>query len=644
MNAPKAWVLAATVLAVVAGGRLHGGASGERALGAAPPGVRPAHLSQSRATSERPQPGTRPVTQARIDSPAVRASAGIDKLLPSAADRIYRELEKRFRPERAMGTVVFMDRFWRVSGNPGYAASLEHIKAGLLEAGFRDDKPGIEGASTWFEEYPNGGNGWELVRAEMTVVKASRGKVPEPVFDPVMDYIALCMNSFSTPPGGVTARLVYVGAGTVAASYEGLDVRGAVVLGDGGLRSLWQEAVRSRGAIGIISAAPPPPYTKPEQSPEVFQWGSVPYDEKSRAFGFKASASVARRLKERLREGEVTVKAEVETRFNPSPGRFLVAEIPGAVRAAERVVMVAHVQEPGANDNGSGCATLLEAARSINAAVTSRAITPPGRTLTFVWGDEMRASREWLRADGARARSTRAMFSLDMTGEDISKTDGTFIIEKEPDPSAVWPRPSDPHTEGGGGGAYNGATLKGSLLNDLLLAVCLRRARDTGWVVQANPYEGGSDHSIFLNAGVPAVLASHFTDRYYHTNLDRPDKVSPSEMANVGISVGTTAVLLSSAAETEALAVVDLVADAARRRLELESRQSAEFIGAAADRAAATAGERVLHDAWREWYTSALESVLALPATGAGEGLHRRVKSAIAALGEHAGRTIPDAR
>ena len=36
-----------------------------------------------------------------------------------------------------------------------------------------------------------------------------------------------------------------------------------------------------------------------------------------------------------------------------------------------------------------------------------------------------------------------------MTGEDTTKTGGTFLIEKGPDPSAVWERPSDPHSEWG---------------------------------------------------------------------------------------------------------------------------------------------------------------------------------------------------
>ena len=590
---------------------------------------------QAPAPAAQPAPATRFTRAAAIDAPVVRAAAGLEKLLPKQAEAIYQAVASRFQPARAMNTVTFMDRFWRLPVNPGFTASLDHIKAGLMEAGFKEGPlAGAVSPVLAIEEYPNGGNGWELVRAEMTIVQSAAGTTPERVFDPVIDYIALCMNSFSTPAGGVSAPLVYVGSGTDAASYASVDVKGAVVIGDGRMGPLWREAVGTRGAIGVISTAPPPAYTRPDETPEVFQWGGVPYDEKLKAFGFKASPKVAGRLKERLKAGPVTVKVDVETRFNPGPGRLLVAEIPGRVSQSEHIVMVAHIQEPGSNDDASGCGTLLELARSLQAAIAAKAIPPPGRTITFVWGDEMRASREWLQRDRARQAGTRYMISLDMTGEDTAKTGGTFLIEKEPDPSAVWARPSDPHTEwlGGSGSTYKAEALKGSLLNDLFLAAALRRARDTGWVVQTSPYEGGSDHSIFLQANIPAALATHFTDRYYHTNLDRPDKTSPAVMANVGISVATTAMLLASASETDALAVADLVAEAARRRLDLEARQSAAFIAEAKDKAAAEAGERVLRDAWVAWYTRALESVLELPLAPAGDRLEPRVRAAIKKL------------
>jgi len=327
------------------------------------------------------------------------------------------------------------------------------------------------------------------------------------------------------------------------------------------------------------------------------------------------------------------VKADIETRFHgPGPGRLLVAEIAGRMRPDERVVLVAHVQEPGSNDNASGCATLLELARALQSAIAAKAIAPPARTLTFVWGDEIRASHEWLKADQIRSTGTRYMISLDMTGEDAAKTGGSFLIEREPDPAAVWVRPSDPHTEWWGGSRYRAEHLRGSLLNDLFLAVCLRRARDTGWNVQSNPYEGGSDHTVFFAAGIPAALATHFTDRYYHTNLDRPDKTSPAEMANVGIAAATTAWLLASADQSSALAVLEIVARAARARLDLETRQSAAIVEKAPDRAAAEETERQVLAAWRAWYVRALQSVLTLPVTPLGARLEARVRGAMASV------------
>jgi aminopeptidase YwaD len=192
----------------------------------------------------------------------------------------------------------------------------------------------------------------------------------------------------------------------------------------------------------------------------------------------------------------------------------------------------------------------------------------------------------------------------------------------------VWARPSDPHTEWWPGNAYSAEALRGSLMNDLFLAVCLRRARDTGWVVQTNPYEGGSDHTVFLSAGVPALLATHFTDRYYHTNLDRSDKTSPAVMAHVGIATGTTAMILASAGDAEALAVADLIAEAATRRIALESTQSAAMVAKSTDRAAAEATERAVMDAWKAWYARALDSVLLLPVTPASDKLQARVAAA----------------
>lgn len=570
------------------------------------------------------------------------AAQTLDARLPPRTDAIYRAVVERFEPRHAMDVVTFMDQFWRVAGNEGFTRSQEDLRDRLVDGGFAfaAATAPATGADTtrarvWFEEFENAGRGWDHTRGSVTIL-AGHGQPDDVVLSRERHRVALCINSFSTPPGGLVAPLVDVGRGVEPADYEIQDVKGAVVLGDGPIGRLWEQAVARRGAAGVISTAlpayispdPPGAPATPRDQWEILQWGSIPYDEARGAFGFKASPRAAARLRSRLAAGAVSVRIDIQSTFSSAPNRSLLAEIPGRSRPDERIVMVAHVQEPGANDDASGCGTLVELARALNAAIRGGRVAPPERTLTFMWVDEVRGSRQWLKDHPDRAKGVQYMFSLDMTGEDTTKTGGTFQIEKSPDPSAVWLRPSDPHTEWGRS-EVKAESLRGSLLNDLHYAVCLRRARDAGWVVRTNPYEGGSDHTAFGDAGIPSVLDWHFTDRYYHTNLDRPDKTSAPEMMHVGVAIATTAMLLASADERDAIAVAGLIAAAGEARLALESRQARELIARAPDRAAAEATERAVFAAWQKWYVEALESVLRLPAHPAGPELQAVVREAI---------------
>ena len=182
------------------------------------------------------------------------------------------------------------------------------------------------------------------------------------------------------------------------------------------------------------------------------------------------------------------------------------------------------------------------------------------------------------------------------------------------------------------------ASLKGSLLNDVHLSVCLRRARDVGWGVRTNPYEGGSDHTAFAAAGVPSLLNWHFTDRYYHTSQDRLDKVSAAEMKNVGVAVATSAWLLASANGVDASAVLQTIVDASTRRLALEREQGTALIAKATDSTAAAATERAVIAAWIKWYGEALDSVERLPVEGPADSLKEMIATAKARLTSPPGR------
>ena len=543
---------------------------------------------------------------------------------PRIALRAYEALVGRFDKAAAMEVVTFMQQYWRLPANPGFNASLDHIR-GRLEAA---KLPVVR-----VDEYPNGAPSWDYSRGTVTIPGDS-----SPVLSREQDRVSLAINSFSTPSGGLTARLVDVGAGT-AADFAGKDVKGAVVLSEASIGSLWREAVRNRGAAGVISTQiasyirPKDPAAMDDAHKDVLQWGSVPYDEKLKAFGFKASWRAVTRLREALkRDPATTVNVEVASTFHTGPARTLAAEITGRTHPNERIVIVAHVQEPGANDNASGCGTLLAMASALNDAIARGVIPQPERTITFLWVDEIRGSRQWITSHPDEAKGVRYMFSMDMTGEDIAKTGGTFLIEKQADPSAVWDRPSDPHTEWGGGGV-KAASLKGSLLNDLHLVVALWRSHHAnGWVVRTNPYEGGSDHTVFADRGVPSLLNWHFTDRFYHTNQDTIDKVSATEMENVGITVATSAYALASARPEDALAMVRLIEGAALERLKLEREQGPKVIAAAKDKAAAESIEAQVIAAWIKWYGEALDSVATLSTTPASPALLDRIQAAKASL------------
>jgi hypothetical protein len=539
--------------------------------------------------------------------------------LPPAAESTYRAVASRVDGDAAMEVVQFMDRFWRIAGNPGFNASVDHIR----------DRLQADGLSPRVEEFKRPGRGWDY--EEGSVAFADSGEV---LISRARDRVSLCINSFSTPDGGIEAPLVDVGSGATPADYEGKAIKGALVLGSADAGRLWQQAVKARGAVGIISTsiAPyirpndPNQFAFPDQA-DVFQWSSVPYDQALKAFGFKASVRTATRMRERLAKGPVRLKVDVRSTFYDGPDRSLIAEIPGATHPDERIVMVAHIQEPGANDDGSGCGTLYALASALWKGIQAGVIPRPGRTLTFMWADEVTGSRQWIASHPDQAKGVQYMFAMDMTGEDTAKTGGTFLIEKQPDPSAVWPRPSDPHTAWGASDV-KADSLKGSLLNDLHLAICRRRSADTGWIVRTNPYEGGSDHTAFGSAGIPSLLNWHFTDRYYHTNLDRPDKASVAEMINVAATVATSAWFLASASEQDALAVVDLIAASARARLALERQQGTAIVAAASDRTKAQETEHQVLEAWTKWYGEALDSVRRLPVTGASPAIDARVTEA----------------
>src|SRR5512144_2530199 len=80
--------------------------------------------------------------------------------LPPTAERTYRAVSARFDERDAMSVVSFMDQYWRMAGNPGFNASIDHIRERLVSAGYSAASGNALG-HVRVDEFPNSGRGWD---------------------------------------------------------------------------------------------------------------------------------------------------------------------------------------------------------------------------------------------------------------------------------------------------------------------------------------------------------------------------------------------------------------------------------------------------------------------------------------------------
>ncbi|HET8646621.1 MAG TPA: M28 family peptidase [Vicinamibacteria bacterium] len=246
-----------------------------------------------------------------------------------------------------------------------------------------------------------------------------------------------------------------------------------------------------------------------------------------------------------LGEGGDTVAAQ-EFQARGVAVRNLELERPGSDRAAEVVVVGAHYDTvqgcPGADDNGSGVAALLEIARGLRGRAhrrTVRLVAFVNEEPPFFQGEEM-GSLRYARRCRQRGEAVAAMLSLETIGY---YTDAPHT-QSYPPPLGLL----HPHT-----GNFIG--LVSDLHSRALLhtveqafrrhsTVPAEAAAAPAWL----PGVGWSDQWSFWQAGYPAVMVTdtaHLRNPAYHTGADTPDTLDYVRMA--GVVEGLAGVVLELA-------------------------------------------------------------------------------------------------
>lgn len=390
----------------------------------------------------------------------------------------------------------------RVTGSKECRAASELILAALKEAGY---------ANARFEEYP--------LESRWTRGPAT-GRIASPIDRPI------AIGSYAWVPGTagqITAPLLDIGApASQALPVPAERVRGAAVLVDpqkvGADPSFVMRATLARALADAGAAAMLIPSDKPGRMIYTSAFGFYPRGPLPVISVAKEDSLLLRRL---LAKGPVKLALDVRNTFDTSPyrERNVIADLPG--RDADEVVLLgAHYDSwdpaEGADDDGSGVAAVLEAARILKTLGVL-----PRRTIRFAFfsGEEEATlgSRAYVAAHEKELDRLRAVLVMDS-----------------------------------GAGAPRGVELHGRADLEAPVKKLLAPFASLGATGTTLDASFDRDHAPFLVAGVPAMtlwVEPGSYDEHHHTVTDTFDKVDPRLLALDTAVMAIAAWELANAAE-----------------------------------------------------------------------------------------------
>jgi aminopeptidase YwaD len=368
------------------------------------------------------------------------------------------------------------------------------------------------------------------------------------------------------------APLVDVGQGTSDADYAGKDVRGKIVLADGVLAVVQRMAVMQHGAVGIVSDMPNQTTAWSGLDTSIVRWGHLDALLPN-GFAFMASRATAAALRVHLAAGRpVTLSAHVKAEVTNGHWTVVTATIPGTDPHAGEVVYSCHLdhQRPGANDNASGCVTILEAARVLNRLIASGKLPRPARTLRFIWGPEVEGTMAFLSEHPDIRRSLRADVHMDMVGGDPYKNKSILHVTETP-----WSLPSFVTDVGelfaetirAGATAYaeDGNHPEAAVLEDRNGAPGTRNE----FLADRTPYAEGSDHDDYDSStiAVPSLYLRDWPDIYIHTDHDTLEQIDATKLRRVALLGAASGYTYATVRADEASSLLPFFAARSQRRL-----------------------------------------------------------------------------
>ena len=423
---------------------------------------------------------------------------------------------------------------------------------------------------------------WEVRFAQLWEVREDGGDVIRVRKFGDWDSVPLSLAQDSQS-GDVTTSLVDIGAGTEDDDYAGKDLQGKLVLTSSQPGAVVDRAVGEHGAAGIISYAPNQKSAWWKEDERLVRWGHIGSFPKTQSFGFMISLGDARTLMQRLEAGEnILFHAKVDAGHKRGKFRFVTAAITGTSKAQEMIHLTCHLDHPrpGANDNASGCVSILEVARTLNTMITEGTLPRPERSIRFLWPAEIEGSIMYL-SEHEDASRIKANIHMDMVGGG-PVTKAVFRISGGP-----YSVPSFISDLGHEIGSFmNDQTKRYADGEDVDFPLVAPEGGKNPQMALMEGLDMGSDHDVFFEGswGIPGLYLHDWPDRYIHTNYDLAANIDPTKLKRAAFIGAVSAWYLASFSDEDVAGVMNMLQrNALHRSSELaERRRELTAIDAAA--------------------------------------------------------------
>jgi aminopeptidase YwaD len=367
----------------------------------------------------------------------------------------------------------------------------------------------------------------------------------------------------------VTADLVDVGEGTKESDYAAKEVSGKMVLVSAQPGAVQDLAVGKFGAAGMVSYAQNQKTAWWGEDENLIRWGHLETFSANKTFAFMVSLKTARGMRKRLAKGEnIRLHAVVKAGQHSGNYEVVTATIPGADAKLkdEEIAFSCHLdhQRPGANDNASGCATILEVARTLEKLIANGTLARPARTIRFIWPPEIEGTMALLNAKPEFAKQIKAAVHMDMVGGGPA-TKAVFHVTRGP-----MSLPSFVHDVAWAFAEFaNEESYKFAATGQADYPFVAPEGGKEPLRAEYSAYTMGSDHDVYQDSsfGIPAIYLNDWPDRYIHTNFDTPANIDTTKLKRAAFIGAASGYFLATLTTTGGVDLFSAISQGRSERL-----------------------------------------------------------------------------